>query len=144
MNPFFSYKKEGLKLYNIRKFTADDIFPMCSLLSKIGIEDVKSVISPDVFNKIRKIDTDKSLDAETKLTQKNSISYGVVLSILNLILKNISLVKTDLYEFMGSVCGVSAEEIQNLSMAEFTKTLFEITKSEDFKDFFKAVAELFS
>lgn len=131
-------------MYNIRKFTADDIFPMCSLLSKIGIEEMKSVVSPDVFNDIRQIDSDKSLDKAESQSKKNSISYGVVLSILNLLLKNISLVKTDLYEFMGSVCGVSAEEIQNLSMAEFTKTLFEITKSEDFKDFFKVVAELFS
>lgn len=33
--------------FNIRDLNADDIFPVCEIISKIGMEDIQKIMTPD-------------------------------------------------------------------------------------------------
>ena len=120
----------------IRALESTDIYSMCGIISKIGIEEFRTVFSnPEV----------KKLMEEDRGSEKQREQVGAVITfeMLSIVLKNLSNAKDEINLFLADLTGEETEAIVKLSPAKYTKLILDLFKSEDFADFFGVVLESF-
>ena len=130
---------ETTKAYELRKLTADDVFPMFQIISKIGIKEFKRCFdSPDVKEIIAKAAS--SEDGQADLT---SVGVSVAFDLASVIVSNLGSCKNDIYLLLSQLSGLKTKDIAELPMVTFFEMIVDVIKKEEFKDFFQAVAKLF-
>lgn len=113
----------------IRKLTSSDIFPICTIIKKIGFEEIKTIInSKEIMAMVNGDNKDV-----------NKVGMMFMLDMGNLIISNLPKCEEDLYKFLSSVANEEIETLRNISPAEFLELIINLIKSEDFKDFFGVV-----
>lgn len=129
---------ENTKAYELRSLTADDIFPMFNIISKIGIKEFKSCFeSPEVKSAIGKIaegSENENLDA---------IGFAVAIDMANILITNLHKAKDDIYQLLAQISGKTKKEIAALPMAVFMQMIIDVVRKEEFADFFQVVSRLF-
>lgn len=124
--------------YTLRNLTADDIFPMFNIISKIGIKEFKSCFeSPDVKAAIGNVadgGENNNLDA---------IGFAVAFDLANILITNLPKAKDDIYLLLSQVSGMDKKKIAALPMAVFMQMIIDLVRKEDFADFFQVVSSLF-
>lgn len=118
--------------YNLRKLTAKDLFPLSTILSKIGVRQLKEVFNNNSF--AEQFSNDKA--------DKNLLGLNIGVEIAGLILQNLEHCEQNIYKFLASVSGMKEQEIANLEPALFLEMIIEVVKKDEFKDFFKAASRL--
>lgn len=121
--------------YELRKLKAKDLFPMCSIIKKIGIDEFKSCFNnPEISKLIENSNgKDENLNA--------SVGFAVVMDIVSIIVGNLPKAEKEIYTFLANVSGLSVANIQDMEMAEFIGMIKDVITKEEFKDFFKAASE---
>ena len=119
--------------FNLRKLTAKDIFPLSTILSKIGVKEFK-----DAFNNIdmKAFAGTKDEDLATK------VRASVILDIVGIIRSNLAKCEGEIYAFLASVTGMKKAEIAELDFGDFMDLIVAIAKKEEFSDFFKRASTL--
>lgn len=114
------------KNFKIRDLCADDIFPMCDIIGKCGIAEFKNC-----FLKNSK--------------EKNEYSAGVnvIFEMTEIICKNISTCKNEIYSFLSDLSGLSEQELKKMKPADFTHLIKEVFNKKEMRDFFTAASEFF-
>ena len=123
------------KKYTLRKLEAKDIAPMASILSKIGLKEVKNCFSPDDMKAIA--GGDGSIEAV------GVVGVSVAFEIAGVILSNYERCQNDVFSFLASLSGMDIKQIESLPLGTFTEMVFDVVKKEEFKDFMKVVSKLF-
>jgi hypothetical protein len=124
--------------YTLRNLTADDIFPMFNIISKIGIKEFKGCFeAPDVKNAIGKI------AAGGESSDLNAVGLIVALDMANILMTNLPKAKDDIYQLLSQVSGMNKKEIAALPMSVFMQMIIDLVRKEDFADFFQVVSKLF-
>lgn len=125
--------------YTLRRLTADDIFPMCAIISKIGIGEFKKCFeSVAVKNAISTLLS----DGEENENGIESIGMAVMFDIVGIVLGNLPKCKTEIYNFVSNISNKTVEEVAKLDMATFFNIIVDIIKKPEFKDFFGVVSKL--
>lgn len=119
--------------FELRTLNATDIFPMSTIISKVGIEEFKKCFESDDVKKLIK----------GGKANESLVGMTVMLQIGNVILANLHKCENDIYNFLASVANTNIEEIKTLSMGEFIELIVSIVKKPEFKDFFSVVSRLF-
>lgn len=134
--------------FELRGLKSSDLFPMFTILSKIGIKDFKETISPDsIQNMIKSFRNDDQGDQED---QENSeitttvLGFSIMMDVLEVILKNLPKCEKDIYQFLSNLSGMTVEDIADLDMGTFTEMIVTVLKKDEFKDFFKVASGLFN
>jgi len=117
--------------FNIRQIKSSDVIKMTSILSKVGIRNFKDIFDKETLAKFN----DKEAD-------RNELALSVGIDIVSVILESLEKCEQPLYKFLGSLIGMTKEEVAELPGADFLKLLEEVFTSEDMKDFFKAALRL--
>ena len=121
--------------YELRKMTSADIFPMCTIIKKIGIDEVKKIInSPELMSLIS--------NSKGKDDRTTAIGMSFMLDIASLIVGNIPKIEADLYKFLASMSKMTEKELREISLADFLELVIAVIKHEDFKDFFSRASQL--
>lgn len=120
--------------FTFRKLKSDDLFLMFEIVSKIGIVNLKEVVTPDKIKSVINQDND---DFTTLF------GMSVVMEVATVIIKNLPCCKNEIYKFLSEISGMSTAEIGDLDMISFTEMIIEVIKKPEFKDFFKVVSKLF-
>jgi hypothetical protein len=120
--------------FELRTLNATDIFPMSTIISKVGINEFKKCFESD---EIKKLIKGQGKGNET------AVGIAVALDIGGVILGNLHKCENDIYTFLGRIANVDVEEIKVLSMGEFAELIIEVVKKPEFKDFFSVVSKLF-
>ena len=122
------------KVYTLRELEARDIAPMASILSKIGIKDIK-----ECFNgqDLKDMASGKADEATI-----NAIGMSIMLDIVGIVLENYSKCQDNVFKFLASLSGMDAKQIESLPIDIFTEMIIDVVKKEEFKDFFKVVSKL--
>ena len=116
----------------LRSLKADDIFPMFTLLSKVGVEKFKHVFEGDDVKK-----------AIAKGNSEDSVGIAVAIDIAGILIANIPNAKNEIYQFLENVSGLSKADISELPMATFMQMIIDVVQQEGFHDFFQVVSKLF-
>ena len=131
--------EEKTKAYELRNLTADDMFPMFQIISKIGVKEFKSCFeSPDVRKAIEGV-------ASGKQEQNDLTALGMTIAfdLAGVIISNLASCKNDIYGLLSQLSGMTAKEIANLPMVTFVEMIIDVIKKEEFNDFFQGVSKLF-
>ena len=131
--------EEKTKAYELRNLTADDMFPMFQIISKIGVKEFKSCFeSPEVRKAIEGV-------ASGKQDQDGLTALGMTIAfdLAGVIISNLASCKNDIYGLLSQLSGMAAKEIANLPMVTFVEMIVDVIKKEEFKDFFQGVSKLF-
>ena len=130
---------ETTKAYELRKLTADDVFPMFQIISKIGIKEFKRCFeSPDVKEVVA-----KAASGEGGQADLTSVGMAVAFDLASVIVSNLGSCKNDIYLLLSQLSGLKTKDIAELPMVTFFEMIIDVIKKEEFKDFFQAVAKLF-
>ena len=123
------------KKYTLRKLEAKDIAPMASILSKIGLKEVKNCFSPDDMKAIA--------GGEGGIEAVGALGVSVAFEIAGVILSNYERCQNDVFSFLASLSGMDIKQIESLPLDTFTEMVIDVVKKEEFKDFMKVVSKLF-
>lgn len=123
------------KNYTLRKLEAKDIAPMASILSKIGLKEVKNCFNPDDLKAIA--------GNENSMEAVGAVGVSVAFEIAGVILSNYEKCQNDVFSFLASLSGMDIKQIETLPLDTFTEMVIDVVKKEDFKDFMKVVSKLF-
>ena len=123
------------KKYTLRKLEAKDIAPMASILSKIGLKEVKNCFSPDDMKAIA--------GGEGGIEAVGAVGVSVAFEIAGVILSNYERCQNDVFSFLASLSGMDMKQVESLPIDTFTEMVFDVVKKEEFKDFMKVVSKLF-
>ncbi|MEE0517519.1 MAG: hypothetical protein UC708_06525 [Anaerovoracaceae bacterium] len=121
--------------YELRKLEAKDIAPMASILSKVGIREVKNCFSPDDMKVIA--------NSEGNMEAVGAVGVSVAFEIAGVILRNYERCQNDIFSFLSSLSGMDIKQIESLPLDTFTEMVIDVVKKEEFKDFIKVVSKLF-
>ena len=121
--------------FELRKMTSTDIFPMCTIIKKIGIDEVKKMMSsPDLMALVS--------DSKGKEDRATAVGMSFMLDIASLIVGNLPKCEADLYKFLASMAKTTEKELREISPADFLELVIAVIRHEDFKDFFKVASQL--
>ena len=126
---------EPEKKYTLRKLEAKDIAPMASILSKIGLKEVKNCFSPDDMKAIA--------GGEGSIEAVGAVGVSVAFEIAGVILSNYERCQNDVFSFLASLSGMDIKQIESLPLGTFAEMVIDVVKKEEFKDFMKVVSKLF-
>lgn len=130
------------KTYTLRGLTAEDVFPMLKIISGIGLKEFKSCFeNEELRTAIRNMNAEKEEGAEIDTT---ALGLMVAADVASIIFANVPKCKDDIYQLLSGLSGMSKKEIAALPMNVFLSMIVDVIKKEEFKDFFKDAAGLFS
>lgn len=127
--------EDKAKVYELRHLTADDMFPMFQIISKIGIKEFKHCFeSADVMKAV------ENKDGQADLT---AVGMTVAFDLAGVIMSNLAKCKDDIYLLLSQLSGMTTKDIASLPMVTFVEMIIAVIKKDEFKDFFQAVSKLF-
>ena len=131
--------EEKTKAYELRNLTADDVFPMFQIISKIGIKEFKKCFeSPEVMQAIKSAVSEGKDRGEVQ----TSVGMAVAFDLAGIIVSNLASCKNDIYQFLAQLSGMTTKDVAGLPMVTFFEMIIDVIKKEEFKDFFQVVAKL--
>lgn len=129
---------ENVKAYELRSLTADDVFPMLQIVSKIGIREFRSCFeSPEVKKAVERMANGKKDQGDMA-----AIGMTVFFDLAGVIVANMASCKNDIYLLLSQLSGMDTKEIGELPMVTFMGMIVDVIKKDEFKDFFQLVAGL--
>ena len=132
--------EEMTKAYELRDLTADDMFPMFQIISKIGIKEFKSCFESE---NVRKMMAEMSSGESGGDELKAAVGVTVVFDLASVILSNIGNCKDDIYLLLSQLSGMKTKDIAKLPMQTFMSMIIDVIKKKEFTDFFQGVVKLF-
>lgn len=126
------------KAFELRQLTADDIFPMFQIISKIGVREFKSCFESE---EVRKAIMDMASGAKDQ-ANVSAVGLTVAVDIAGVIISNLYKCKDDIYQLLSQLSGMKTKEIASLPMTTFLEMIVSVVKKEEFKDFFQGVTKL--
>lgn len=137
-----------VKPYKLRKLSAEDVFPMLTIVKKIGLKEFADLLNKETLENVvemfmKDTGTEKSGDDENTMVAIGLSILPTAMDIVDVVLGNIVKIETDLYKFLAQISDLSVDDIKKLDMADFFEMIVDVLKKEEFKDFFSVVSKLF-
>ena len=114
------------KPYTLRDLCDEDIYPVIDIIATVFPEDLTPIIM-------------KVASGEMKLEEIGAVA---VIQIVRAILKNIGVVKSDLYAFLSDVSGIPADDIKKMPFGTTPMMIWDIANDVKNAGFFKVVSKL--
>ena len=127
------------KPYTFRRLAAEDIFPMFTIINKIGLKEFKTLFEGD--NLARLAASFKGGKTAEKAIEEVGIS--VFIEIVGIILGNLPKCEADIFNMLANTSDLTVEQVRKLDMADFAEMIMDFVKKEEFADFIKVVSKLF-
>lgn len=122
------------KAYTMRPLKGDDLFLVVRIINKIGFKEIKKCFaSEDVKNAISNMV--KNGDADN--ADLSSVGMSVVFELVSVIMEHLPDCKTDIYQLLETLSGMSAKEVAELPMLTFVDMVTDVIKAKEFTDFFQ-------
>lgn len=141
-------------MIELRELKAKDILPMVKILQKIGLKQIREMLTPDKIKELmtamksddqdqKQEDPDQQEDQkqEEKIDGRTILGFNLIMEVVGLVLDNLPACESDIYKFIGSVSSLTPEQVADLPLGEFTDIIVRILKDDGFADFFKAVSK---
>lgn len=137
-----------VKPYTLRKLSAEDVFPMLTIVKKIGLKEFSDLLNKETLESVVDLFLKDTETEESDGNENTMVAIGLsilpaAMDIVDVVLGNIVKIENDLYKFLEQISNLSVDEIKKLDMADFFEMIVDVVKKEEFKDFFSVVSKLF-
>lgn len=126
------------KPYTLRRLNDEDMWPVLDIIGKVFPDDVSKLIAATMLDVAEGDTTDK--DKMNKAVSK--VGADVLVKLVVAVLKNMKLVKDDVYTLLSSVSGIPAKDIKKMPFGTTPMMIWDVVKNESNADFFTAVSKL--
>ena len=127
------------KPYTFRRLAAEDVFPMFTIINKIGMKEFKTFFEGD--NLARLAATFKGDKTAEAIIEEVGIS--VFIELVSIILGNLPKCENDIFNMLANTSDLTVEQVRKLDMADFAEMIMDFVKKAEFADFIKVVSKLF-
>lgn len=131
--------EELTRAYNLRNLTADDMFPMFQIISKVDVKEFKRCFESDEVMKA----VSGMASGEKDNADLTAVGVTIAFDLAGVIMANLPNCKNDIYLLLSQLSGMTSKEIASLPMVTFVEMIMDVIRKDEFKDFFQAVSELF-
>lgn len=121
----------------LRGLKSSDLFGMFRILSKLGLKDLRSSLSQESIQAM------VSATDEANEDRAQTVGFAVFLEIAEIVLANLPKCENEIFAFLSGLSGLTAAEVADLPLADFTEMVITVITREDFRDFFTAASGLF-
>lgn len=122
--------------YQFRTLSATDIFPMATIISKIGIKEFKTAFeNPDIQKMIA---GSKDKDGEEL---QASVGMSVMLDLGGIVLGNMGKCENEIFKFLASVTESKEADLRKMPLADFAELVIQFFKKDELRDFMKVVSK---
>ena len=120
-------KKENMieKPYTLRDLTDEDMYPVIDIIANVFPEDLTPIIM-------------EVMSGEKSMAE---LGAAATIKIVRAILKNIGVIRNDLYGFLSGVSGSPADDIRKMPFGTTPMMLWDIVNNVKGADFFKVVSK---
>ena len=123
---------EQPKKWQFRTLKSTDIFLMLPVLKKIGINNLRKMVSGDI---IKGIIADKKEDGYD--SQVEAATFGAMLEFAQILIEGLDGCEEQLFRLLANTSNLTVEEIAELSLVELPLMIIDFVKKDEFKDFLK-------
>ena len=138
MNTAEQTEQVAAKPYTFRMLSAQDIFPMTSIIKKIGLREFKNLLEGDGMENIL-----SAFKGERDEKSLEAVGLSFAFEIVDIIFGNLSKCENDIFLLLSQTSNLSVEEVRNLGLADFAEMILDFVKKDEFKDFIKVVSKSF-
>ena len=117
--------------YALKPLQARHLFRFATILRKIGIDRFKSIF-----------DSEAVVGAVKDGRSAEDVGMAVVFDALSVIIDNLPKIEGDVYGLLADLSGMTAEDVADLPLGDFTGMLVDVFKADGFKDFFTQAQRL--
>lgn len=123
------------KEFTFRPFETRDIVRLDSIIIKIGLDDMRKCISTLNFRSI-------AGNAHNRNERNDAIGRAVMTEIICIVLQKLPECENEIYGFLASLSGKTAEEIAKQPPAVTVRMIKEVVGMYGFTDFFTELSGL--
>lgn len=131
-------EKATEKPYKFRTLSAQDVFPMFNIISKIGIKEFKSFFEGEGLEKIMTMFSGQRDEGSVE-----ALGVSIAFEIADVIFSNLPKCENDIFKLLAQTSNLEFEDVKKLSLSDFAEMVIDFVKKEEFKDFIKVVSKLF-
>lgn len=154
----------GARHYKLRRLQARDISPMARIIGKIGIDELVSCYGDDDFtdlmirlkNRRQMVSGGESAQGGGGAVQPDPAGAGsqgkdnsefivglaVATRVANRVILNLDRCEEEVYGFLGSLSGLSEEEVAGLDIEVFIQMIVDIFRENNVVNFIRAATRL--
>ena len=132
---------EGKKPYEFRALCANDVFPMFTILNKIGIREFKNIFAN--VDDLKKMIAYSTKSEDRDLNDILGAGLSLACDVAGVILNNLPKCENEIFKLLAQTSNLDEKGIRALDFATFFDMIIDFVKKEEFKDFIKAVSKLF-
>ena len=133
-----------VKPYQFRTLGAEDVFPMFTIINKIGIREFKTFFEGDGLKNIAGAFLPKEgEDAKIDENTVTEMGISVFIEVANILIGNLPKCENDIFQLLSQTSNLSVEEVRKLGLGDFAEMIIDFVKKDEFKDFIKVVSKLF-
>lgn len=121
-----------------RELTSKDIFPMCRIISKIGVQRFRECFSNAIIDRVK----EKEENAE-EVAEENAEEVGVnvFFNVLELIADRLPACESEIFKLLADVGNTTPEELAEMPMVEFAEVVGDFVQKQEFRDFIKVASK---
>lgn len=132
----------------MRKLSGQDLFPVLTLFSKLGIKDMLKAFFKKQANATAKTSTKSKEPKKSELKKEEDdladLGMDFVAELMEVALGNIERGKDDINRLLASLCGVSVKEIQELDIEPYGELVMTFFKKPELGNFIKSTSSFLS
>ena len=114
--------------YTFRQLTSTDIFPVCNIISKIGIRELKSCL-----------DTQNLAVFAAQGGKKNKSAIMALGA--SVAFANMQKCEAEIFTFLASVTDLTEDDLRTMPPADFADIIINFFKKEELGDFISVVSK---
>ena len=123
---------EQTKKWQFRRLKSTDIFLMLPVIKRIGINNLRKMVSGDIIKGI--VADNKEAGYES---QVEAATFGAILEFAQILVEGLDGGEEQLFRLLANTSNLTVEEIGELDLVEFPLMVIDFVKKEEFKDFLK-------
>lgn len=136
--------EEANKEITLRELEGDDVFLMVRIISKIGMDRLKSCMEAASVKQAIATAMNKDAAPAEKEQAMNSVGVLVMLEIASAVMERLPDCKEEIYTLLANLSGMKRDEIAHMKLIPLTRMIKEFFRKQELSDFFGEAFELLS
>lgn len=122
--------------YTFRRLNAADIFLMCKILGKIGVDEILKQLNDE---KIKALFS----GAKKRDTETDFISLGLYVAekISNVLFANLAQCEAEIYQMLSQTSDLTVEQVKTMDAADFIGMVIAFIRKDEFRDFLSVASK---